>query len=79
MAELANAEARYTAKLLAGEMPADIEMLTRELNLKETTPTTLDALYSDYGADWFGSFQEMMLLKWDIVAQRRSFTMSACG
>ena len=24
--------------------PADIEMLTRELNLKETTPTTLHAL-----------------------------------
>ena len=26
--------------------PADIELLTRELNLKETTPTTLDALVS---------------------------------
>ena len=25
-------------------LPADVEMLTRELNLRETTPTTLDAL-----------------------------------
>ena len=29
--------------------PADIEMLTRELNLKETTPTTLDALWNEFG------------------------------
>ena len=30
--------------------PEDIELLTRELNLKETTPTTLDALYTSSGA-----------------------------
>jgi uncharacterized protein len=41
-------------------MPADIEMLTRELNLKETTPTTLDALYRDFGRDWFQQFKEMV-------------------
>ncbi len=29
--------------------PKDIEMLTRELNLKETTPTTLDALVPRFG------------------------------
>ncbi len=29
--------------------PVDIEMLTRELNLKETTPTTLDALVRTFG------------------------------
>jgi hypothetical protein len=39
--------------------PVDIEMLTRELNLKETTPTTLDALYSNFGRNWFTRFQEM--------------------
>jgi energy-coupling factor transporter ATP-binding protein EcfA2 len=40
--------------------PGDIEMLMRELNLKETTPTTLDALVSDFGQDgWFKAFREM--------------------
>jgi energy-coupling factor transporter ATP-binding protein EcfA2 len=40
--------------------PGDIEMLMRELNLKETTPTTLDALVSEFGHDrWFKAFQEM--------------------
>jgi hypothetical protein len=34
--------------------PEDIELLTRELNLKETTPTTLDALLSTFGPErWF--------------------------
>jgi hypothetical protein len=38
----------------------DIELLTRELNLKETTPTTLDALVATFGRDrWFGKFREM--------------------
>lgn len=40
--------------------PGDIEMLMRELNLKETTPTTLEALVSDFGPDhWFRKFREM--------------------
>jgi energy-coupling factor transporter ATP-binding protein EcfA2 len=40
--------------------PGDIEMLMRELNLKETTPTTLDALVSDFGSDgWFNAFRAM--------------------
>ena len=40
--------------------PEDIELLTRELNLKETTSTTLDALVSEYGREnWFSSFREM--------------------
>jgi hypothetical protein len=37
----------------------DIEMLTRELNLKETTPTTLNALYASFHEDWFKRFKEM--------------------
>ena len=28
--------------------PADVEMLSRELNLKETTPTTLNALFTSF-------------------------------
>jgi uncharacterized protein len=40
--------------------PADIEMLMRELNLKETTPTTLEALVSEFGpGGWFRAFREM--------------------
>jgi hypothetical protein len=40
--------------------PGDIEMLGRELNLKETTPTTLDALVSEFGQDgWFRAFRAM--------------------
>jgi hypothetical protein len=39
--------------------PADIEMLTRELNLKETTPATLDALWAEFGPSWFTAFSAM--------------------
>ena len=40
--------------------PMDIELLTRELNLKETTPTTLEALVATFGRDkWFKAFMEM--------------------
>ncbi len=44
--------------------PEDIELLTRELNLKETTPTTLDALVTSLGRDeWFARFGEMVVGK----------------
>lgn len=40
--------------------PEDIELLTRELNLKETTPTTLDALVATFRRDkWFAQFRAM--------------------
>ena len=38
---------------------ADIELLTRELNLKETTPTTLNALYTSFRSEWFLRFKSM--------------------
>ena len=38
---------------------ADVEMLSRELNLKETTPTTLNALYTSFRSDWFANFKTM--------------------
>ena len=42
--------------------PEDIELLTRELNLKETTPTTLEALVSSFGPkNWFAKFKRMKL------------------
>ncbi|MEW6242321.1 MAG: ATP-binding protein [Chloroflexota bacterium] len=41
--------------------PADVEMLSRELNLKETTPTVLDALINSLGAaNWFQRFRGML-------------------
>jgi hypothetical protein len=39
--------------------PADVEMLSRELNLKETTPTTLNALMTTFRENWFQAFKEM--------------------
>lgn len=40
--------------------PQDIELLARELNLRETTPTTLDALMASFGPQrWFAAFREM--------------------
>jgi uncharacterized protein len=39
--------------------PVDIELLTQELNLKETTPTTLDALYNQFHEGWFSAFRQM--------------------
>jgi hypothetical protein len=39
--------------------PADIEMLTRELNLRDTAPTVLNALYTSFHQDWFRRFRQM--------------------
>jgi hypothetical protein len=40
--------------------PVDVELLSKELNLRETTPTTLDALVSTFGQEkWFKAFKEM--------------------
>ncbi len=41
-------------------MPEDIELLTNELNLKETTSATLDALVAQFGREnWFHAFKSM--------------------
>ena len=37
----------------------DIETLTQELNLKETTSTTLNALYGSFRGEWFRHFKAM--------------------
>jgi DNA helicase HerA-like ATPase len=39
---------------------ADIEMLGGTLDLKETTSTTLDALYQKFRSDWFKNFKNML-------------------
>jgi hypothetical protein len=38
---------------------ADVEMLSRELNLKDTSPTTLNALYTSFKSEWFARFKAM--------------------
>ncbi len=41
-------------------LPEDVELLTRELNLRETTPATLEALVHSFSpAGWFKAFREM--------------------
>jgi len=51
----------YTLEIAEKDIrPEDIELLTRELNLKETTPTTLDALVRSFGEEhWFHEFREL--------------------
>ena len=45
---------------MADIQPQDIELLARELNLKETTPTTLEALVASFGRDkWFKAFMDL--------------------
>jgi energy-coupling factor transporter ATP-binding protein EcfA2 len=40
--------------------PEDVELLSHELNLRDTTPTTLDALIHSFGAaNWFREFRNM--------------------
>jgi len=40
----------------------DIELLSREFNLRDTTPTTLDALVKSFGPrNWFKAFKDMKL------------------
>ncbi len=53
----------FNLEIAMGDIqPEDIEMLTRELNLKETTPTTLDGLISTFGRErWFSEFRQMKL------------------
>ncbi|MCD6355973.1 MAG: ATP-binding protein, partial [Anaerolineaceae bacterium] len=56
-------------------LPEDIELLTRELNLRETTATTLDALVQDFGLrGWFKAFREM---KHDSVIEEDGKTIPA--
>ncbi|HFC09939.1 MAG TPA: DUF87 domain-containing protein [Chloroflexi bacterium] len=40
-------------------LPEDILLLARSLNLRETTATTLDALYGSFGDKWLTAFRKM--------------------
>jgi len=50
----------FHLELAEGDLrPEDIDMLTRELNLRETTPATLEALWVNFHEDWFSQFKAM--------------------
>ncbi len=51
-------------------LEGDIDLLTRELNLKETTPTTLHALFSAFGRDWFQHFKMMNRDEVDVTDEK---------
>ncbi|MEW6287122.1 MAG: ATP-binding protein [Chloroflexota bacterium] len=50
----------FNLEISAGDIStSDIETLTRELNLRETAPTVLNALYTSFREDWFARFKAM--------------------
>jgi len=50
----------FTLEIATSDLStADVEMLTGELNLRETTPTTLHALWNSFNRDWFSRFKAM--------------------
>jgi hypothetical protein len=50
----------YTLEIAESDiMPEDILMLSQELNLRETTPATLNALFNKFGRNWFHEFKNM--------------------
>jgi hypothetical protein len=57
--------------------PEDIELLTHELNLRETTPATLEALVQSFSlSGWFKAFKDM---KPDVVVDEDSEPASMPG
>jgi len=50
----------YTLEIAESDItPEDVLMLSQELNLRETTATTLEALKSMFGKSWFHEFRNM--------------------
>ncbi len=59
-AAIRNSTPDFNLEIAMSDVTAeDIELLTRELNLKETTSATLHALRKSFGRDWFKKFKEM--------------------
>jgi hypothetical protein len=50
----------YTLEIAESDItPEDVLMLSQELDLRETTPTTLNALTRSFGKNWFHEFKNM--------------------
>jgi len=61
----------YTLEIAMQDItPADVELLTRELNLRETTSTTLHALQASFRKDWFKRFKNMNLEEVDYLDEK---------
>ncbi|MEZ0396492.1 MAG: ATP-binding protein [Anaerolineales bacterium] len=61
----------FNLEIAAAEItPADIELLTGELNLRETAPTVLHALEHSLGRDWFAKFKAMNRQEVEIEDER---------
>jgi DNA helicase HerA-like ATPase len=58
----------YTLEIAESDItPEDVLMLSQELNLRETTPTTLEALRARFGQEgWFHEFKEMRVNAFNI-------------
>jgi len=60
-ATIRGAQPDYTLEIAESDItPEDLMMLSQELNLRETTPTTLEALRASFGFEsWFHEFKHM--------------------
>jgi len=58
----------YTLEIAESDItPEDVVMLSQELNLRETTPTTLEALRASFGHDrWFHEFKHMRVNAYNV-------------
>ncbi len=58
----------YTLEVAEADiLPEDVLMLAQTLNLRETTPTTLEALRSNFGAEnWFHAFKNMRVNAYEL-------------
>jgi energy-coupling factor transporter ATP-binding protein EcfA2 len=61
-ATIRGAQPDYTLEIAEADITAeDVLMLSQELNLRETTPTTLEALRSSFQNEWFHAFKHMRI------------------
>jgi len=59
-ANIRGAQPDYNLEIAEADiMPEDILMLSQELNLRETTSTTLEALWASFKDNWFHQFKHM--------------------
>jgi uncharacterized protein len=68
----------YTLEIAEADiLPEDVLMLSQTLNLRDTTPTTLEALRVNFGYDqWFHEFKQMRVNAYDIDEDGKRFPAS---
>lgn len=65
----------YTLEIAESDItPEDVLMLSQELNLRETTPTTLEALRTSFGYDrWFHEFKHMCVNAFNVDEEGKRY------